>query len=72
MSCPPGQRGKVPFPGCCGRKVKKESSGMIWGCVRANGMGRLLICEGTINADRYIKVAAAAARQSSLAAAMCV
>uniref|UniRef100_A0A3B4CCP3 Tc1-like transposase DDE domain-containing protein n=1 Tax=Pygocentrus nattereri TaxID=42514 RepID=A0A3B4CCP3_PYGNA len=29
---------------------------MVWGCVSAHSMGNLHICEGTINAERYIKV----------------
>ena len=29
---------------------------MVWGCVSASGMGNLHICEGTINAERYIQV----------------
>ena len=29
---------------------------MVWGCVSAHGMGNLHICEGTINAERYIQV----------------
>ena len=28
---------------------------MVWGCVSASGMGNLHICEGTINAERYIR-----------------
>ena len=29
---------------------------MVWGCISAQGMGNLHICEGTINAERYIQV----------------
>ena len=29
---------------------------MVWGCITAQGMGNLHICEGTINAERYIQV----------------
>ena len=29
---------------------------MVWVCVSAHGMGNLHICEGTINAERYIQV----------------
>ena len=43
-------------PGCYGRKVQKPASVMVWGCVSASGMGNLHICEGTINAERYIQV----------------
>uniref|UniRef100_A0AAR2J834 Transposase Tc1-like domain-containing protein n=1 Tax=Pygocentrus nattereri TaxID=42514 RepID=A0AAR2J834_PYGNA len=38
------------------RKVQKPASLMVWGCVSAHGMGNLHICEGTINAERYIQV----------------
>ena len=43
-------------PDCYGRKVQKPASVMVWGCVSASGMGNLHICEGTINAERYIQV----------------
>ena len=43
-------------PDCYGRKVQKPASVMVWGCVSASGMGNLQICEGTINAERYIQV----------------
>uniref|UniRef100_A0AAR2IMB0 Tc1-like transposase DDE domain-containing protein n=1 Tax=Pygocentrus nattereri TaxID=42514 RepID=A0AAR2IMB0_PYGNA len=36
--------------------VQKPASLMVWGCVSAHGMGNLHICEGTINAERYIQV----------------
>jgi len=29
---------------------------MVWGCISAYGMGSLHVLEGTINAERYIKV----------------
>ncbi len=29
---------------------------MVWGCISANGMGSLHVLEGTMNAERYIKV----------------
>ena len=40
---------------CYQRKVQKPASVMVWGCVSAHGMGNLHICEGTINAERYIQ-----------------
>ena len=43
-------------PDCYGRKVQKPASVMVWGCVSASGMGNWHICEGTINAERYIQV----------------
>ena len=41
---------------CYQRKVQKPASVMVWGCVSASGIGNLHICEGTINAERYIQV----------------
>ncbi len=29
---------------------------MVWGCISAYGMGSLHVLEGTINAERYMKV----------------
>uniref|UniRef100_A0AAR2KFA0 Tc1-like transposase DDE domain-containing protein n=1 Tax=Pygocentrus nattereri TaxID=42514 RepID=A0AAR2KFA0_PYGNA len=43
-------------PDCFQCKVQKPASLMVWGCVSAHGMGNLHICEGTINAERYIQV----------------
>ncbi len=43
-------------PDCYQCKVQKPASVMVWGCVSAHGMGNLHICEGTINAERYIQV----------------
>uniref|UniRef100_A0AAR2J4N9 Tc1-like transposase DDE domain-containing protein n=1 Tax=Pygocentrus nattereri TaxID=42514 RepID=A0AAR2J4N9_PYGNA len=54
-SCPLGQRRK-DCPDCYQRKVQKPASLMVWGYVSAHGMGNLHICEGTINAERYIQV----------------
>ena len=41
---------------CYRCKVQKPASVMVWGCISAQGMGNLHICEGTINAERYIQV----------------
>ncbi len=35
---------------------KKPASLMVWGCISAYGMGSLHVLEGTLNAERYIKV----------------
>ena len=35
-------------------KVQKSASVVLWGCVSTHGMGNLHICEGSINAGRYI------------------
>jgi len=38
------------------RSVQKSAFLMVWGCISAYGMGRLHVLEGTMNAERYIKV----------------
>ncbi len=44
------------LPVCYQRSVQKPASLMVWGCINANGMGCLHVLEGTMNAERYIKV----------------
>ncbi len=44
------------LPACYQRSVQKPASLMVWGCISAYGMGSLHVLEGTINAERYIKV----------------
>ncbi len=44
------------LPVCYQRSVQKPASLMVWGCIRAYGMGSLHVLEGTMNAERYIKV----------------
>ncbi len=29
---------------------------MVWGCISAYGMGSLHVLEGTMNAERYVKI----------------
>ncbi len=36
--------------------VQKPASLIVWGCISAYGMGSLHVLEGTMNAERYIKV----------------
>ena len=36
--------------------VKYPTSVMIWGCISSKGYGRLHICEGNMNGEKYIKV----------------
>lgn len=43
-------------PDCLRRKVKFPASVMIWGCMSAQGVGKLHIVEGTVNAVRYINI----------------
>ncbi len=44
------------LPECYQRSVQKPASLMVWGCISAYGMGSLHVLEGTMNAERYIKV----------------
>ncbi len=44
------------LPACYQRSVQKPASLMVWGCINAYGMGSLHVLEGTMNAERYIKV----------------
>ncbi len=44
------------LPACYQRSVQKPASLMVWGCISAYGMGSLHVLEGTMNAERYIKV----------------
>ncbi len=37
-------------------QFKSQHLLIVWGCVSANGMGSLHVLEGTMNAERYIKV----------------
>ncbi len=44
------------FPACYQHSVQKPASLMVWGCISVYGMGSLHVLEGTMNAERYIKV----------------
>ncbi len=44
------------LPACHQHSVQKPASLMVWGCISAFGMGSLHVLEGTMNAERYIKV----------------
>ncbi len=44
------------LPACYQCSVQKPASLMVWGCVSAYGMDSLHFLEGTMNAERYIKV----------------
>lgn len=47
---------EIDHPDCYQCTVGKPASGMVWGCVRARGMGHLHICDGTIRAERSIQL----------------
>ncbi len=44
------------LPACYQRSAQKPASLMVWGCISAYGMGSLHVLEGTMDAERYIKV----------------
>ncbi len=44
------------LPACHQHSVQKPASLMVWGCISAYGMDSLHVLEGTMNAERYIKV----------------
>ncbi len=44
------------LPACYQRSVQKPAYLMVWGCISAYGMGSLHVLEGTMNAEKYIKV----------------
>ncbi len=44
------------LPACYQCSVQKPASLMVWGCISAYSMGSLHVLEGTMNAERYIKV----------------
>ncbi len=44
------------LPACYQHSVQKPESLMVWVCISAYGMGSLHVLEGTMNAERYIKV----------------
>ncbi len=44
------------LPACYQHSVQKPASLMVWQCISAYDMGSLHVLEGTMNAERYIKV----------------
>ncbi len=44
------------LPICHQHSVQKPATLMVWGCISANSMDSLHVLEGTMNAERYIKV----------------
>ncbi len=44
------------LPACHQRSAQKPAFLMVWGCISVYGMGSLHVLEGTMNAERYIKV----------------
>lgn len=49
--------GEEYHPECVVPTVKHEGGSiMIWGCMSANGVGEMFICEGRMNSACYIKI----------------
>ena len=63
-------------PDCYQRKVQKTASVMVWvwGCISANGLGDLHICEDTNKAEAYVGILEtnAASRQRLLPGTPCL
>ncbi len=51
-----GQKRGGDLPACYQLSVQKPASLMVWGCISANDMGSLHDLEGTMTAERYIKI----------------
>ncbi len=51
-----GLKRRETIPVCHQHSVQKPASLMVWGCISAYSMGSLHVLEGTMNAERYIKV----------------
>ncbi len=51
-----GLKRRETFQRVIKRSVQKPASLMVWGCISAYGMGSLHVLEGTMNAEKYIKV----------------
>lgn len=47
------EKGEAFHNDCLKRKVKFPASLMIWGCMSAQGVGRLQFIDGTVNAEKY-------------------
>ena len=43
-------------PDCVSRTEKYSVSVMVWGCFTSKGVGRLHLCEGSVNSDAYINI----------------
>lgn len=48
--------GEAYKPQCVLPTVKHPLTVMIWGCFSARGAGRIHVCEGRMNAEKYLKV----------------
>lgn len=41
-------------PECTLPTIKHPTGVMVWGCMAASGVGRLSVCEGMMNGDKYV------------------
>lgn len=48
--------GEEFLPQCLMPTTKHPVSIMVWGCMSANGVGRLAVCDGIINGVKYIEI----------------
>jgi hypothetical protein len=48
--------GEEFLPQCLTATVKHPVSVMVWGCMAANGVGRLTVCDGIVNAIKYMDI----------------
>ncbi len=53
---PSGLKRRENFLRVISIQLKKTASLMVWGCISSYGMGSLNVLEGTMNAERYIKI----------------
>ncbi len=51
-----GAKEEGDLPACYQRSVQKPAYLMVWGCISTYGMGSLRALEGTMNAERCLKV----------------
>lgn len=50
------QAGERYFSDCIQSTVKHSASVTVWGCITAKGVGRLIILEGYVNAEKYREI----------------
>ena len=48
--------GEEMIPECLTPTMKHPQSVMVWGCMSTTGVGRLEVCQGIVNAQKYIKI----------------
>jgi hypothetical protein len=48
--------GEEMIPECLTPTMKHPQSVMVWGCMSTTGVGRLKVCQGIVNAQKYIDI----------------